>query len=140
VDADPQGSASICLGINEPDELDYTLANAMLDVINDEEIDYEKLIQFLEIHKQEIRKSELYMQLICRYYEDMEINIIDNREKLLNIIDEDYKKLILTKAKIRVYKNVITEKEVEQIAQENKILENIDDVIWFLYNKIVMNF
>ena len=31
------------------------------------------------------------MQLICRYYEDMEINIIDNREKLLNIIDEDYK-------------------------------------------------
>ena len=80
------------------------------------------------------------MQLICRYYEDMEINIIDNREKLLNIIDEDYKKLILTKAKIRVYKNVITEKEVEQIAQENKILENIDDVIWFLYNKIVMNF
>ena len=69
-----------------------------------------------------------------------EINIIDNREKLLNIIDEDYKKLILTKAKIRVYKNVITEKEVEQIAQENKILENIDDVIWFLYNKIVMNF
>ena len=44
VDADPQGSASICLGINEPDELDYTLANAMLDVINDEEIDYEKLI------------------------------------------------------------------------------------------------
>lgn len=105
-----------------------------------QKIDYEKLIQFLEIHKQEIRKSELYMQLICRYYEDMEINIIDNREKLLNIIDEDYKKLILTKAKIRVYKNVITEKEVEQIAQENKILENIDDVIWFLYNKIVMNF
>ncbi len=105
-----------------------------------QKIDYEKLIQFLEIHKQEIRKSELYMQLICRYYEDMEINIIDNREKLLNIIDEDYKKLILTKAKIRVYKNVITEKEVEQIVKENKISENIDDVIWYLYNKIVMNF
>lgn len=44
VDADPQGSASICLGVNEPDELDYTLANAMLDVINDEKIDYKKLI------------------------------------------------------------------------------------------------
>ena len=105
-----------------------------------QKIDYERLVQFLEAHKQEIRESELYMQLICRYYEDMEINIIDNREKLLNIIDEDYKKLILTKAKIRVYKNVITEKEVEQIIKENKILENIDDVIWFLYNKIVMNF
>ena len=44
VDADPQGSASICLGVNEPDELNYTLANAMLDVINDEKIDYKKII------------------------------------------------------------------------------------------------
>ena len=84
--------------------------------------------------------SELYMQLICRYYEDMKIDFTDNREKLLNIIDEDYKKLILTNAKIKVYKSVITEKEVEQIIKENKISENIDDVIWFLYNKIVMNF
>ena len=105
-----------------------------------QKIDYEKLIQFLEAHKQEIRKSELYMQLICRYYEDMKIDFTDNREKLLNIIDEDYKKLILTNAKIKVYKSVITEKEVEQIIKENKISENIDDVIWFLYNKIVMNF
>lgn len=105
-----------------------------------QKIDYERLVQFLEAHKQEIRESELYMQLICRYYEDMEINIIDNREKLLNIIDKDYKKLILTKAKIKVYKSVITEKEVEQIVKENKISENIDDVIWYLYNKIVMNF
>ena len=80
------------------------------------------------------------MQLISRYYKDMEIDFTDNREKLLNIIDEDYKKLILTNAKIKVYKSVITEKEVEQIIKENKISENIDDVIWFLYNKIVMNF
>ena len=105
-----------------------------------QKIDYEKLIQFLEIHKQEIRKSELYMQLICRYYKDMEINFIGNREKLLNIIDEDYKKLILTNAKIKVYKSVITEKEVEQIIKENKISENIDNVIWYLYRKMVIHF
>ena len=105
-----------------------------------QKIDYEKLIQFLEIHKQEIRKSELYMQLICRYYKDMEINFIGNREKLLNIIDEDYKKLILTNAKIKLYKSVITEKEVEQIIKENKISENIDNVIWYLYSKMVIQF
>lgn len=105
-----------------------------------QKIDYEKLIQFLEIHKQEIRKSELYMQLICRYYKDMEIDFTDNREKLLNIIDEDYKKLILTNAKIKVYKSVITEKEVEQIIKENKISENIDNVIWYLYSKMVIHF
>jgi len=91
-----------------------------------QKIDYERLVQFLEAHKQEIRKSELYMQLICRYYEDMKIDFTDNREKLLNIIDEDYKKLILTNAKIKVYKSVIT--------------ENIDNVIWYLYSKMVIQF
>ena len=105
-----------------------------------QKIDYERLVQFLEAHKQEIRKSELYMQLICRYYEDMKIDFTDNREKLLNIIDEDYKKLILTNAKIKVYKSVITEKEVEQIIKENKISENIDNVIWYLYSKMVIQF
>ena len=105
-----------------------------------QKIDYERLVQFLEVHKQEIRKSELYMQLICRYYEDMKIDFTDNREKLLNIIDEDYKKLILTNAKIKLYKSVITEKEVEQIIKENKISENIDNVIWYLYSKMVIHF
>ena len=105
-----------------------------------QKIDYERLVQFLEAHKQEIRKSELYMQLICRYYEDMKIDFTDNREKLLNIIDEDYKKLILTNAKIKVYKSVITEKEVEQIIKENKISDNIDNVIWYLYSKMVIQF
>ena len=55
-------------------------------------------------------------------------------------IDEDYKKLILTNAKIKVYKSVITEKEVEQIIKENKISENIDNVIWYLYSKMVIQF
>ena len=105
-----------------------------------QKIDYERLVKFLEAHKQEIRKSELYMQLICRYYEDMKIDFTDNREKLLNIIDEDYKKLILTNAKIKVYKSVIIEKEVEQIIKENKISENIDNVIWYLYSKMVIQF
>ena len=59
---------------------------------------------------------------------------------LKNAIDEDYKKLILTNAKIKVYKSVITEKEVEQIIKENKISENIDNVIWYLYSKMVIQF
>ncbi len=39
IDADPQGSLSISLGITEPDQLEYTLATAMLGIINEEEID-----------------------------------------------------------------------------------------------------
>ena len=38
IDADPQGSLTISLGFSEPDRLDYSLANAMMKIINDEEI------------------------------------------------------------------------------------------------------
>ena len=42
IDADPQGSMTISLGFQEPDELEYTLANMMLDIVNEEAIDWEK--------------------------------------------------------------------------------------------------
>ena len=33
IDADPQGSLTISVGINEPDQLDYTLANVLMDIV-----------------------------------------------------------------------------------------------------------
>lgn len=39
IDADAQGSMAASLGIQEPDGLDYTLANIMEKVINDEELE-----------------------------------------------------------------------------------------------------
>lgn len=38
IDADPQGSLTISVGINEPDQLDYTLANVLMDIVNEEEL------------------------------------------------------------------------------------------------------
>lgn len=39
IDADPQGSMSISLGCDEPDRLDYSLATALVNIINDEPVD-----------------------------------------------------------------------------------------------------
>ena len=36
IDADPQGSLTISLGFSEPDQLEYSLADAMMKIINDE--------------------------------------------------------------------------------------------------------
>ena len=36
IDADPQGSLTISFGFNEPDRLEYSLATAMMRIINDE--------------------------------------------------------------------------------------------------------
>ena len=49
IDADPQGSLSISLGVQEPDKLSYSLATVMMNIINDEEIDVMKGI----IHHEE---------------------------------------------------------------------------------------
>lgn len=42
IDADPQGSMSISLGCDEPDSLDYSLATALVNIINDEPVDVAK--------------------------------------------------------------------------------------------------
>ena len=39
IDADPQGSLTISLGNDEPDRIEYSLATAMMKVINDESLD-----------------------------------------------------------------------------------------------------
>lgn len=36
IDADPQGSLTISLGYEEPDEMEYSLATLMLNIVNDE--------------------------------------------------------------------------------------------------------
>lgn len=45
VDADPQGSLTVSLGIDEPDEIEYSLANVLMDVVNEEEIDKKEFIK-----------------------------------------------------------------------------------------------
>ncbi len=38
IDADPQGSLSIALGVKKPDELNFTIADVMNRLINDEKV------------------------------------------------------------------------------------------------------
>ena len=39
IDADPQGSLTISLGYHEPDALEQTITNALINEINDEDYD-----------------------------------------------------------------------------------------------------
>ncbi len=48
IDADPQGSLSISLGIEEPDKLEVSLATIMMKVINDEPIEVKEGIHHHE--------------------------------------------------------------------------------------------
>ena len=42
IDADPQGSLTISLGYEEPDEMEYSLATLMMNVVNDEKLNIDK--------------------------------------------------------------------------------------------------
>lgn len=42
IDADPQGSMTISLGISEPDKLEYTLSNILMDIVNEAELPTDK--------------------------------------------------------------------------------------------------
>ena len=44
IDADPQGSLSISLGYQEPDSFENTLATLMMNIANDEEMNFEDVI------------------------------------------------------------------------------------------------
>ncbi len=66
IDADPQGSMSICLGIDNPDDLEYTITNVLIDEINEDETDldvinhHEENIDFIPAN---IELSGLEVQL-----------------------------------------------------------------------------
>ena len=44
IDADPQGSLTISLGYEAPDEMEYSLATLMMNIVNDEKLNIDKTI------------------------------------------------------------------------------------------------
>ena len=79
IDADPQGSLTISVGINEPDQLDYTLANVLMDIVNEEELPASRGIVKLpsnielsgiEVSLVNVMSRELLMREFIREVED----------------------------------------------------------------------
>ena len=49
-------------------------------------------------------------------------------------MDDNFRKIVATNLKISIDFKVLTETEVEDIIKNNKVINNIDDAIWYLYN------
>ena len=65
---------------------------------------------------------------------DEDISLTVGERETLNLLDKSYKKIAFTNLKINIDLKTITEKEVKDIIDNDKIIDNIDDVIWYLYN------
>ena len=76
----------------------------------------------------------MYMKLIYLCYCKLEANRIIDKKETLELLDENFKKIAITNLKINIDLKILTETEVRDIIKNNKILDNIDDVIWYLYD------
>ena len=79
------------------------------------------------------------MQIICLcYWKLVDSRFIDKKETL-ELLDENYKKIAVTNLKINIDLNKITENQVKDIISKDAIINNIDDIVWYLYNERVVS-
>lgn len=90
---------------------------------------YNDLLRFLNKNKDIILSTDIYMKLIYLCYCKLESNRIIDKRETLDLLDENYKKVAYTNLKIDIDLKTITEKEMKNIINNDKIVENIDDVI-----------
>ncbi len=83
IDADPQGSMTISLGYPEPDEMQHTLANLMMNIVNDEPLNIEKTIMH---HKENVDLIPANIELSVA--EVSLVNVISRELILRSLVDQ----------------------------------------------------
>lgn len=124
----------IFISKNEKSILTYLLYAVYYLKNKDNKFNYNDLLIFLNKNKDIILSTDIYMKLIYLCYCKLESNRIIDKRETLNLLDESYKKIAFTNLKINIDLKTITEKEVKDIINSDKIIDKIDDVLWYLYN------
>ena len=101
--------------------------------IKNKRFNYDELLRFLRDNRENILANELYMKLIYLCYITLEENRWIDKKETLELLDENYKKVVYTKLKINTDIKTVTDADVENIIKNDKIIDEIDDVIWYLY-------
>lgn len=97
-------------------------------------LNYNDLLRFLNNNKEILSSNDLYMKLIYLCYTKLQDNRFIDKRETLELLSEDYRKIAYTNLKINLDLKTITEKEVKEIIDKNNVIENINEVIWYLYN------
>ena len=89
-------------------------------------------IEFLNSKKEEIKAKNVYMELIVMLYNSLSSNDNVIKKQLFDLLDNDYKKIVLTGMKLNVEIYKVHDDDIKKILEEDKVEENIDKVICFL--------
>ena len=60
-----------------------------------------------------------------------------DKKETLELMDDDFKKIIVTNLKINVELKELSKNEIQVIVENDKVLENIDKVLEHFINKYV---
>lgn len=99
-------------------------------------LNYNDLLRFLGKHKDELLESELYLKLLCLCYKQLDSNRFLDKKETLELMDDNFRKIAVTNLKIKVDLKTITEEEIQGLISNDKMLDDIDDAIWYLTNRL----
>ena len=90
---------------------------------------YNDLLRFLRNHKEQLLENELYLKLLCLCYKQLDDNRFLDKKETLELMDDDFKKIIATNLKINVEFKELSKNEIQEIVEKDKVVENIDKVL-----------
>ena len=96
---------------------------------------YNDLLVFIRNNREELLENELYMKILCLCYRRLESNRFLDKKETLELMDDNFRKVAITNLKINIEFKELTEDEIQNIIDSNRIIENIDSVIWYLTSR-----
>lgn len=95
-------------------------------------LNYNDLLKFLGKHKNELLENELYLKLLYLCYQKLDNNKFLEKKETLELMDDNFRKITATNLKVNVNLKTLTENEIQAIIKNDKVIENIDKVLWYL--------
>lgn len=87
-------------------------------------------LEFLNNTKDLILANEDFMKLLCLAYRNLNNS---DQNKILEFLNEDYKKVAITSLKVKVDIPVLKLDEVIYIIDKKSIEDRVDVILWYLY-------
>ena len=87
-------------------------------------------LEFLKSAKDLILANEDFMKLLCLAYRNLNNS---DQNRILEFLNEDYKKAAITGLKVNVDIPILKLDEVIYIIDKNSIEDRVDVILWYLY-------
>lgn len=114
---------------NEKSMLTFLLYSLYYLKKEDNNYNFNDLLEFLRNHKAELLENELYLKLLCLCYKQLGDNRVLDKKNILEFMDDDFKKIAISNLKISVEFKKLSEGEIKTIIKNDKVSENIDKAL-----------